>query len=270
MRMPPLDTQYAVLPGIGQSSWTDVMLMIRPPLPWAIICLAAIWVPKKALFRLMSSTRSYCASVVSRIDVRVSMPALLTMMSRRPNALTAAATRRSRSSTLLTSASTPMALSPRATICCSRSSVACSLRDVVDDDVGAGRGQPQRHRLADAAVASGDDGHLACECHLERAPGRVGVVVDGSWSGSGAAARAAQHGDRLRADGEQPARSGRVAAGGGPVVGVELDGPVVGLADVGDGERQRLPPAVDRARGSRRRRASVPSSARSGASSPSR
>ena len=53
MRMPPLDRQYAVLPGIGQSSWTEVMLMIRPPSPWAIICLAAIWVPKKALLRLI-------------------------------------------------------------------------------------------------------------------------------------------------------------------------------------------------------------------------
>ena len=98
-----------MLPGIGQSSWTDVMLMIRPPPPWAIICLAASCVPKKALFRLMSITLSYCASVVSRTDVRVSMPALFTMMSSRPNALTAASMRRSRSSTLLTSASTPMA-----------------------------------------------------------------------------------------------------------------------------------------------------------------
>ena len=87
IRMPPLDRQYGVLPGIGQSSWTEVMLMIRPPSPWAIICLAAIWVPKKALFRLMSSTRSYCASVVSSTDVRVSMPALLTITSTRPNAL---------------------------------------------------------------------------------------------------------------------------------------------------------------------------------------
>ena len=56
MRIPPLDRQYAVLPGIGQSSWTEVMLMMRPPSPWAIICLAAIWVPKKALLRLMSRT----------------------------------------------------------------------------------------------------------------------------------------------------------------------------------------------------------------------
>ena len=74
-----------MLLGIGQSSCTEVMLMMRPPPPWAIICFAANWVPKKALLRLMSSTFSYWASVVSRIDVRVSTPALLTMMSSRPN-----------------------------------------------------------------------------------------------------------------------------------------------------------------------------------------
>ncbi len=125
--MPPFDRQYGMLPGIGQSSCTEVMLMIRPPSPWAIICLAASWVPKKALLRLISITFSYCASVVSRIDVRVSTPALLTMMSSRPKASTADLTSRSRSSTLLTSASTPIDWSPNAATCFSRSSVACSL-----------------------------------------------------------------------------------------------------------------------------------------------
>ena len=66
--------------------------MILPPPPWAIICLAASWVPKKALFRLMSSTLSYCSSVVSRTEVRVSTPALLTMMSSRPKVDTAVST----------------------------------------------------------------------------------------------------------------------------------------------------------------------------------
>jgi hypothetical protein len=65
IRMPPFARQYAVLPGIGQSSCTDVMLMIRPPPPCLSICRAAICVPKKALFRLTESTLSYCASVVS-------------------------------------------------------------------------------------------------------------------------------------------------------------------------------------------------------------
>ena len=101
MRMPPFDRQYAVLPGIGQSSWTDVMLMMRPPSPCLIICFAAIWVPKNALLRLISSTFSYCSSVVSSTEVRVSTPALFTMMSTRPNSFTVVSTSRCRSATLL-------------------------------------------------------------------------------------------------------------------------------------------------------------------------
>ena len=127
MRMPPLDRQYGVLPGIGQSSWTEVMLMIEPPPPWAIICFAASCVPKNALFKLIAITFSYCASVVSRIDVRVSTPALLTMTSSRPNAFTHWSISICRSSTLLTSASTPIALSPSFATCCSSASVAASL-----------------------------------------------------------------------------------------------------------------------------------------------
>ena len=98
-----------MLPGIGQSSCTDVMLMMRPPSPCAIICFAATCVPKNALFRFMSKTKSYCFSVVSSTDDRVSTPALFTMMSSRPNAFTVSSTSRWRSSTLLTSASTPIA-----------------------------------------------------------------------------------------------------------------------------------------------------------------
>ena len=98
-----------MLPGMGQSSWTEVMLMIRPPPPWAIICLAATCVPKKALLRFTPRTNSYSFSVVSSTEVRVSTPALFTMTSSRPKALTAESTSRCRSSTLLTSASTPMA-----------------------------------------------------------------------------------------------------------------------------------------------------------------
>ncbi len=112
---------------MGQSSCTEVMLMIRPPWPWAIICLAASWVPKKALFRLMSSTLPYCSSVVSRIEVRVSMPALLTMMSSCPKVETAVSTSRVRSATLLTSALTPTTWSPRSRTCCSTSCSAPSL-----------------------------------------------------------------------------------------------------------------------------------------------
>ncbi len=89
-----------------------------------IICFAASCVPKNALFRLISITRSYWSSVVSRTDVRVSMPALFTMTSSRPNAFTVASISACSSSTLLTSAFTPMAWPPSPTICCSSASVA--------------------------------------------------------------------------------------------------------------------------------------------------
>src|SRR4030095_6144545 len=76
-----------MLPGIGQSSWIELMLMIRPPPPCFTICLAASWVPKKALRRLMPSTFSYCASVVSSTEVRGSTPAVLTSTARRAEPL---------------------------------------------------------------------------------------------------------------------------------------------------------------------------------------
>ena len=116
-----------MLPGIGQSSWTDVMLMMRPPPPWAIICLAASWVPKNALFRFTAITFSNCPSVVSSTEVRVSMPALLTMTSSRPKLETAVSIIRCRSSILETSAFTPTAVSPRLAILRSSSSSASSL-----------------------------------------------------------------------------------------------------------------------------------------------
>ena len=112
---------------MGQSSWTDVMLMMRPPPPWVIICLAASWVPKKALLRFTAMTFSYCASVVSRTEVRVSMPALLTMTSSRPKLETAVSISCCRSATLETSASTPIAVSPKPAILRSSSSSASSL-----------------------------------------------------------------------------------------------------------------------------------------------
>ena len=98
--------------------------MIRPPPPCLIICLAATCVPKNALLRLTDSTLSYCASVVSSTEVRVSTPALFTMMSMRPNRCTAASISRCTASTRLTSASTPIAWSPSARISRSSASVA--------------------------------------------------------------------------------------------------------------------------------------------------
>ena len=94
IRIPPFDRQYGAFPGMGQSSWTELTLMIRPPPPWAIICLAASCVPKKALLRLIARTFSYWSSVVSSTEVRVSTPALLTITSSRPKSLTARSTSR--------------------------------------------------------------------------------------------------------------------------------------------------------------------------------
>jgi hypothetical protein len=41
-----------VLPGIGQSSWMEVMLIIRPPPPCLIICLAAKLGTKKSALQV--------------------------------------------------------------------------------------------------------------------------------------------------------------------------------------------------------------------------
>ncbi len=63
------------------------------------------------------------------------------------------------------------------------------VRDVVDDDVGTLLGERERDRLADAAVASGDDGDLSFEVHVV-APGvavergRTGGAGRG-WSAAG-------------------------------------------------------------------------------------
>ena len=184
MRMPPLDRQYGVLPGIGQSSCTEVMLMIRPPVPWAIICLAASWVPKKALFRLIAITLSYCASVVSSVDVRVSMPALFTMMSSWPNAFTVAVDEALQVGDLADvglDADDPVA---------ERGDLPFELLlgllvgHVVDDDGRAGLGEGEHDRLADAAVAAGDDGDLAGQCHGTLLRTAVWMIVRGRVSRS--------------------------------------------------------------------------------------
>ena len=123
--------------------------MIRPPPPWAIICLAASWVPKKALFRLTSITFSYCSSVVSSTEVRVSMPALLTMMSRRPKLLD-----RRVDEHLQVGDLADVGLHPDGLVAQRRDLLLEVLGgrlvgDVVDHDVGPGAGQSQNDGLAD-------------------------------------------------------------------------------------------------------------------------
>ena len=163
MRMPPFDRQYGVLPGIGQSSCTDVMLMIRPPSPWAIICLAASWVPKKALLRLIAMTFSYCASVVSS-DRRAGLDAGVV-----DHDVEAAEGLDGRVDEALQVVDLADVGVDADGLVAERDDLLLEVLggllvgDVVDDDVGARRGQRQHDGLADAAVAAGDDGDLAVE-----------------------------------------------------------------------------------------------------------
>src|SRR5271170_7867429 len=157
MRIPPLERQYAVLPGIGQSSCTEAMLMMRPPPPCLIICLAAIWTPKKALLRLIVSTRSYCASVVSRIEVRVFGPRVV-----HHDFETAEFRHGGVDEPLQVVGAAGVGIDADRLIAEGRNlllQLVGRLRvgDVVDDDANAGSGEPQRDRPADPTVAAGDN-----------------------------------------------------------------------------------------------------------------
>ena len=170
MRMPPLDRQYGVLPGIGQSSWTEVMLMMRPPPPWAIICLAASWVPKNALLRLIARTFSNC--VLGRLEDRGPGldPGVVHHHVEPAEFETAVSIIRCRSSTLETSASTPTATSPEAGDLALELLLGLLVRDVVDDDLAPLLGQREHHRRTDAGVATGHDGNLAVQVPLPWRP----------------------------------------------------------------------------------------------------
>ena len=79
------------------SSWIEETLMILPPPPASIMSFAAVWAAKNAPLRLTPTTRSKCASLTSVNGSRISTPALLTRMSRRPRASCASRTRPSAS-----------------------------------------------------------------------------------------------------------------------------------------------------------------------------
>ena len=66
---------------------------------------------------------------------------------------------------MLTSASTPIALSPSAHDLLLEGLGRLGMRDVVDDDVRPLPGELQHDRHADAAVAAGDDGDFSFETH---------------------------------------------------------------------------------------------------------
>ena len=161
------------------------MLMMRPPPPWAIICLAASWVPKNALFRLMARTFSNCSSVVSSTEVRVSMPALLTMTSSRPKVETAVSIMPLQVLDLGDVGLDRGRLLAQGGDLALELLVACGVGDVVDDDVRALVRQSQHHRLADARVASGHDGDLAlpvrqpCRTSSSRPPTALTLPIDG-------------------------------------------------------------------------------------------
>ena len=63
-----------MLPGIGESSWVDEIVKIRPPLRCAANCCAANWAPKNAPLRLTASTVPKSASLVWSSGMRVSTP----------------------------------------------------------------------------------------------------------------------------------------------------------------------------------------------------
>ena len=163
--MPPFETQYAVLPGIGQSSCTDVMLMIRPPPPWAIICLAA-----------------ELSAVEGALQVDRQHPVVLLFgrVEDRGPGLDAGVVDHDVNPAELLDGGVDQALEvihlADVGLDADRPFAQCHdlsfeilrgllVRHVVDDDVGAGGGETEHHSLSDATVSTGDDGHFAFECH---------------------------------------------------------------------------------------------------------
>ena len=163
MRTPPFERQYAALPGIGQSSCTDVMLMMRPPVPWAIMRFAASWVPKNALFK---------------IDVEHLLVLRLGRVEHRRARLDPGVVHHDVEAAELLHRGVDEALQvldlahvgvDADGLAAQRDDLLFELlrrvlvADVVDDDVRAVLGEGEHDRLADPGVASGDDGDLAFE-----------------------------------------------------------------------------------------------------------
>ena len=111
-------------------------------------------------------TRSNWRSVVSSIDVRVSMPALLTMMSRRPNAATVLSTRRLQVGDRRHVALDRLRLAPGGLDLLDRRFGGLLVLVVVDRDRGSLPAQLEADRVADPAVTTGDDGGLVLQRHL--------------------------------------------------------------------------------------------------------
>ena len=137
--------------------------MIRPPPPCLIICLAASWTPKNALLRSIAMTMSNWCSVVSSVDVRVSMPALLTRMSSRPKAATVPSTRLLDVGHARHVGLDDLGLAAGGLDLLLRRVRGVLVLVVVDRHRRALAGELQRDRAADPAVAAGDDGGLVLE-----------------------------------------------------------------------------------------------------------
>src|SRR5258708_2112127 len=88
----PFETTYGTWLGMARTAFTLDMLTMAPPPPCFTIWRAAAWPARKMPFRFTAITRSKSASSMSRNSAACTMPALATRTSRRPNALTAAAT----------------------------------------------------------------------------------------------------------------------------------------------------------------------------------
>ena len=143
------------------------MLMMRPPPPWAIICLAASWVPKNALFRFtaMHLLELRLGGVEHRgagLDARVVDHDVepTEVGDRRVDhaleVLDLGDVRLDPDRRLSQAGDLALQLLLRLLV-----------GDVVDDDLGPLLGQRQHHRRADPGVATGDDGDLALQllCH---------------------------------------------------------------------------------------------------------
>ena len=118
-------------------------------------------------------TLSNCPSVVSSIEVRVSMPALLTMTSRRPKFETAASIELLEVVHLGDVGLHPDGRLAQLGDLALEFLLGLLVRYVVDDDLGALLGQGEHDGLADARVATGDDRHLAFQLRRHGLPPRA-------------------------------------------------------------------------------------------------
>ena len=127
------------------------MLTIAPPASRAKAARAKAWERKKTALRLTSITASQSASVKSTASARRMMPALLTRMSRGPSV----GERRAAAAGVVEGERRAAAPSgPRPAM---QAEGLVERRAAGGDHLGAGAGQAEGDRLADAGVGAGDE-----------------------------------------------------------------------------------------------------------------